>query len=180
MSTKWFRVICRSCKYFYHLTPHHTFILFCLFASVKRKKNHYFKVQVHKCKAQLKPAGQTSQGKNCECYPTHSFLFVNILRHRCKSREIFGGTSRPATREGKSGNCPPPKFLKTYVFVRYINKLHFFPLPKISVGCGPGHEGFCPNFPKRSRKNLQEMTSKKRFHVSLRRFFQIKAHQAPF
>jgi len=30
-----------------------------------------------------------------------------------------------------------PKFSQTYVFVRYSNKLHHFPPPKISVGCGP-------------------------------------------
>jgi len=43
LSTKLFRVICRLCKYFYHL-PSHQYLLFCLFASVRRWKNHYFKV----------------------------------------------------------------------------------------------------------------------------------------
>jgi len=36
LSTKLFRVICRSCKYFYHLPPHQTFIVICLFARVNR------------------------------------------------------------------------------------------------------------------------------------------------
>ena len=44
----------------------------------------------------------------------------------------------PQPEGGQSGNCPP-KFLKTYVFVRYSNKLYHFALPpKISVGGGPG------------------------------------------
>jgi len=38
---------------------------------------------------------------------------------------------RPATRGGKSGNCPPLKFSKTYVFVRYSNKFtSFWPRPR--------------------------------------------------
>jgi len=48
--TKLFREIFRSCKYFYHLLPLQTFIVFCPFTSINRKKNHYFEVQVHKCK----------------------------------------------------------------------------------------------------------------------------------
>ena len=39
LSTKLFRVICRSCVYFYHLSPHQL-LLFCLFASASREKNH--------------------------------------------------------------------------------------------------------------------------------------------
>jgi len=31
LSTKLFRIICRSCKYFYHLPLYQTFIAFCLF-----------------------------------------------------------------------------------------------------------------------------------------------------
>jgi len=53
LSTKLFRVICRSCNYFYHL-PSHQYLLFCLFASVSRWKNHCFKVQVHERKGHLK------------------------------------------------------------------------------------------------------------------------------
>jgi len=33
---KWFRIICWLCKYFYHFRSHQTFIVFCLFARVKR------------------------------------------------------------------------------------------------------------------------------------------------
>ena len=53
LSTKWFGVICRSRNYLYHLSSHQTFTVFCLFAS-ENKKNHYFEVQVHKCKGHLK------------------------------------------------------------------------------------------------------------------------------
>jgi len=40
LSTKLFRVICRSCIYFYHLLPNQI-SLFCLFASVSREKKTY-------------------------------------------------------------------------------------------------------------------------------------------
>jgi len=33
---KWFRTILRLCKYFYHFPPRQTFLMFCLFVSVKR------------------------------------------------------------------------------------------------------------------------------------------------
>ena len=33
-------------------------------------------------------------------------------------------TTRPATRGGQSGNCPPLKFSQMYVFVRCSNTLH--------------------------------------------------------
>jgi len=77
LSTKLFRVICRSCNYFYHL-PSHQYLLFCLFASVSRWKNHCFKVQVHERKGHLKlPCSLTRQGKNCECIQhTRSSLVV--------------------------------------------------------------------------------------------------------
>jgi len=32
LSTKLFGIICRSCKYIYHLPLQHTFIIICLFA----------------------------------------------------------------------------------------------------------------------------------------------------
>ena len=41
---------------------------------------------------------------SCIIFLTSSSMFLNIL-------------TRPATGGGQSGNCPPPKFLKTYVFV---------------------------------------------------------------
>jgi len=80
LSTKLFRVICRSCKYFCHLPPYQTFNLFHLSASVNRNKIHYFEVQVHNCKGHLKLlCSLTKQGKNCECDRARSFLFIDIL-----------------------------------------------------------------------------------------------------
>ena len=47
LSTKLFRVVCRSCMYFYHLSPQQ-FLLFCLYLRAKVEiKTTYFKVQVH-------------------------------------------------------------------------------------------------------------------------------------
>jgi len=44
------------------------------------------------------------------------------------------GFHRPATTGGQSGNCPPPKFSRTYVFVRWSNKLHHF-APTENISC---------------------------------------------
>jgi len=55
--------------------------LHCVLSICERKKveKPLLQVQVHKHKGHLKAAAYTRQSKNCECYPGHSFLFVNIL-----------------------------------------------------------------------------------------------------
>jgi len=56
------------------------FRVFCLFASVNRKKNYHFKVQVHIREGHLKlHCRLTTEGKNCEYHPAHSLLFIIIL-----------------------------------------------------------------------------------------------------
>jgi len=44
-------------------------------------------------------------------------------------------------QSGSNRAIAPPKFLKMYVCVRYINKLHHFAPPKISVGYSPAFTG---------------------------------------
>ena len=79
LSTNLFHVVCRSCKYLYHLPPHQ-FLFVCIFVSESKQKKHDFKVQVHKRKEHLKlPCNLTRQGKYCECHPTHSFQFIIIM-----------------------------------------------------------------------------------------------------
>jgi len=71
--TNMFRIICRSCKYFYHFPPHQ-FLFVCIFASESRQKKHDFSVQVRERKGHSKlPGSSTKQGKYCECHRTRSF-----------------------------------------------------------------------------------------------------------
>jgi len=79
LSTKLFRDICLSCNYFYHLPPHRTFIVFCLFVSVNRKKNHYFEVQVHKCKGH----------KAVLAFTLGKAKIVNVIQHTHSDLSIY-------------------------------------------------------------------------------------------
>jgi len=57
--------------------PNHCDLSIC---EREKLENPLLQIQVHKRKGHLNPAAETRQGKNCECYPAHSFLFVHILR----------------------------------------------------------------------------------------------------
>ena len=59
LSTKLFRVICQTCKYFHHLSLHQ-YLLFCYL------RHHWMKLQ----------CDLTWPGKSCECHPAHSFLLI--------------------------------------------------------------------------------------------------------
>ena len=79
LSTKLFRVICRSCKYFYHL-PSHQYLLFCLSASVSRWKRHNSKCQVHERKGHLKLPCSLKPGKP---------KIVNVSQHTRSSLSLY-------------------------------------------------------------------------------------------
>jgi len=105
-------------------------------------------------------------------------LLHELKNNSCQHRSIQAG---PQPEGGKLPDRPP-KFLKTYVFVRYSNKLHHFAPPKISVGCGPAFRHLVFQLEKRKTMfaGLLYITNNRKFSCVLFAHSQILCSLARF
>jgi len=86
---------------------------------------------VHKCNFLLQLLLKIS-ANFYDFMPTNAYRSYQLLL--CNKRQ------RQARNQWGNLAFANPKFSKTYSVVRYNSNLQsFYPLPKISAGCGPGH-----------------------------------------